>query len=213
MAQLDTPTQQGGNQVRLTTIALVFGQVGITAFGMAVMVKLKSAVLGRHWLTVEQMNEGLALVQLYPGPIMIDFTAYVGYKLRGARGALAATVGFVTPSLVLMVALSALYFAGANLGWVHEMILGLDAIVVGVVLHVTLDFAKQYVVSLPAAGIALGAFVADLYGLSPVVVVIGALAIGAVLIAPGPARQAKDGPRPGVAKAGIGSPGLSVGTP
>ncbi|MHB1503073.1 MAG: chromate efflux transporter [Acidimicrobiales bacterium] len=168
----------------LSTIALAFGQIGLTAYGMAVMAKLKSTVLGRRWLTAEQMNEGLALVQIYPGPIMIDFTAYVGYRLRGVRGAIAATLGFVTPSFILMVALSALYFAGASLGWVREMVLGLDAIVVGVVMHVTLDFAKQYLASTSAAAVAILAFTADIYGVSPVLVIVGALMAGALWMAP-----------------------------
>jgi Chromate transport protein ChrA len=54
-------------------------------------------------------------VQLYPGPIMVDFTAYVGYKLRGVPGAILATLGFVLPSYGLMLILSAFYFAAGSL--------------------------------------------------------------------------------------------------
>jgi chromate transport protein ChrA len=50
-------------------------------------------VIGRGWLTEEESNEGLAM-QLYLGLIMVDSTAYVGYRLRGVPGALLATLGF-----------------------------------------------------------------------------------------------------------------------
>jgi chromate transport protein ChrA len=94
------------SRVSLLTILRAYLQVGLTGFGMAILQKLKTMVIDNHWLSEEEMNEGLALVQLYPGPIMVDFTAYVGYKLRGIPGALMATVGFVLPSFVLMVVLS-----------------------------------------------------------------------------------------------------------
>lgn len=176
----------------LASIALGFGQVGLTAFGMAVLAKLRTTVRERRWLSEDEVEEGLALVQLYPGPIMIDFTAYVGYRLRGMRGALAATLGFVTPSFVLMVALSAGYFAGARDAWMRTMVKGLDAIVVGVVAGVTLDFARAYAARPLAAGIAGAAFVADLYGASPILVVLVALVAGGLLLRPGPGPVAAD---------------------
>jgi chromate transporter len=70
-------------QIPLWTIFTSYFIVGLTAFGMAILQKLKALVIDKHWLSEEEMNEGLALVQLYPGAIMVDFTAYVGYKLRG----------------------------------------------------------------------------------------------------------------------------------
>src|SRR5487761_2697009 len=104
----DVPTARP--QVSLWTILLAYLQVGLTAFGMAILQKLKALVMDHQWLSEEEMNEGLALVQLYPGPLMVDFSAYVGYKLRGVMGAFLATVGFILPSFVLMSVLSAFYF-------------------------------------------------------------------------------------------------------
>ena len=66
-------------------------------------------------LTEEETNEGLAMVQLYFGPIMVDLTLYEGYRLRGLPGALLATLGFGLLAFVLVALLSAAYFAGGNL--------------------------------------------------------------------------------------------------
>jgi chromate transport protein ChrA len=118
--------------VPLRTIFLAFLEIGLTAYGMAILQKLRALVIRRGWLTEEETSEGLAMVQLYPGPIMVDFTAYVGYRLRGVPGALAATLGFVLPAFVLVTALSAAYFAGGELPWVHKLFLGLEALVIGV---------------------------------------------------------------------------------
>ena len=171
-------------RVSLWTILLAYLGVGLTAFGMAILQKLKALVIDNHWLSEEEMNEGLALVQLYPGPIMVDFTAYVGYKLRGIPGAIMATTGFILPSFVLMVVLSALYFAAGNLPWVHPLFLGLEALVVGVLFNVTLDLGARNVQSRTQAAIALLAFTASLFTVNAILIVVVALGIGAWRIRP-----------------------------
>ena len=181
-------------RVGLTTILLAYLQVGLTAFGFSILQKLKSLVLERGWLSEEEMNEGLALVQLYPGPIMVDFTAYVGYKLRGVPGALLATLGFVAPSFVLMLALSAAYFAAGNLPWVHPLFLGLEALVVGVVLNVTLDFGGRALKGRVEATLAVGAFAALAFKANAILIVLAALGLGALLLRPAGKGQAAPGP-------------------
>ena len=171
-------------QVSLGTILLAYLQVGLTAFGMAILQKLKALVKDNQWLSEEEMNEGLALVQLYPGPIMVDFTAYVGYKLRGVPGAVLAATGFILPSFVFMVVLSALYFAAGSLPWVHPLFLGLEALVVGVLFNVTLDLAGRNIQSRTQAAIALLAFAASLFKVNAILIVVFALGVGAWLIRP-----------------------------
>jgi chromate transporter len=171
-------------EVPLLTIFTSYLFVGMTAFGMAIIQKLKALVVDNQWLSQEEMNEGLALVQLYPGPIMVDFTAYVGYKLRGIPGAVVATLGFILPTYALMIILSALYFSVGNLPWVHPLFLGLEALVVGVVLNVTLDLAAQNVQNRASAVIAFSAFTALLFKMNAVLIVIVALALGAIFLRP-----------------------------
>ena len=170
--------------VSLVTIALAYLRVGATAFGFAILQQLKAVALGRGWLTEEEFNEGLALVQLYPGPIMVDLTAYVGYKLRGALGAVVATTCFILPSFILMLVLSALYFALGNLPWVHPLFLGLEALVVGILAQITLDLGARNVQSRAQAVIALVAFAALLFKINAILIVLGALALGALFIRP-----------------------------
>jgi chromate transporter len=158
--------------------------VGLTAFSMAVLQKLKALVMRNKWLSEEDMNEGLALVQMYPGPLMVDFTAYVGYKLRGVPGAVLATLGFILPSFLLMIALSALYFAAANLSWIHLIFAGLEALVVGVILNVTFDLGGKALKGKVEATIALLAFAVLLFKVNAIWVVLTSLVLGAIFIRP-----------------------------
>ena len=171
-------------QVSLWTIFSSYFVVGLTAFGMAILQKLKALVMDHDWLSEEEMNEGLAMVQLYPGPLMVDFSAYVGYKLRGVMGAILATTGFILPSFVLMSVLSAFYFSAGNLPWVHPLFVGLEALVVGVLFNVTLEMGGRNIQQRTQAVIMLLAFAALLFKVNAVLIVLVALALGAGLIRP-----------------------------
>ena len=181
-----TPALAARPRVTLAAIFRAYLGVGLTAFGMAVLQKLRGLVIGRGWLTEAETSEGLALVQLYPGPIMVDFTAYAGYRVRGVPGAIASTTGFVLPSFILMVALSAAYFAAGNLPWVASLLLGLEALVVGVLVNVLLELATRSVTGRLTAAIALLAFVASLHATNAILIVLGALIIGALAGRPAP---------------------------
>jgi chromate transporter len=97
---------------------------------------------------------------------MVDFTAYVGYRLRGVKGALVGVVGFVLLSFALMIALSAVYFATGNIAFVHALFVGLAALVVGIVLNLTIDFGQRAVRGPVQATLAVIAFAVMLFGIS-----------------------------------------------
>ena len=54
-----------------------------------------------HWLSIKEFIDGIALGQITPGPILISAT-FIGYKVAGVAGAVAATIGIFTPPVILM---------------------------------------------------------------------------------------------------------------
>jgi chromate transporter len=194
-----------------------FFVIGLTAFGMAILQNIRSVPVKEGWMAPEDIDEGLALVQLYPGAMMVDLVAYVGYRTRRIRGALAATAGFVAPSLVLMLGLSWLYRAYGGRAGVQELVVGLDAIVVGVVTSVALDFAARHSRGRVEAVLGLAAFGLGVEGVNLLWAVLGGLVAGAALLRgdPDPGRAAGGAPGevPGVSWRRVGlalSPGLVV---
>jgi len=179
-------------KISLWSIFSSYFVVGLTAFGMAIIQKIKTMVIDKHWLSVEEANEGMGMVQLYPGPLMVDFSAYVGYKLRGVIGAVLATIGFILPTFILMSILSVFYFSVGNLPWVHPIFLGLEALVVGIVLNVTLDMGAHNIWNRTQAIIMFLAFAALLFKVNSVVIVLVALVLGALLIRPTSGKNIPD---------------------
>ena len=140
--------------------------------------QLKTLVVGRKWLTQAEMDEGLAMVQLYPGPIMFNLATYSAYRIKGFTGALLATFLFVLPSYLLMVLLSWLYFNYGNVTWVHPLFIALEAMVVGIIVHITFDFADRYIDDGKTAFIAAMAFVLLLYKINAFWVILLAVGLG-----------------------------------
>lgn len=170
--------------VPLATIFSSYFLIGLSGFGLAIIQKIKSLILKRQWMKEEEINDGFAMVQLYPGPMIPDFTAYSGYVMRGIPGAVSAMIGYILPSLILMIGLSIFYFSAGNVPWVHSLFVGLEAIAVGVILNVTLDMGNQAIKGRIEAVIALFAFGALVFKINAVIVVLFALVIGGLFIRP-----------------------------
>lgn len=166
-------------RTQLVDLFKAFFRIGLTSFGMAILQNLKAMTLRRRFLTEQEFQEGLALVQLYPGPIMVDLVAFIGYRNHGVLGALIATVGFLLPATALMLLASAAYLRYGNLPGVEVMLSGLNALVVGVVLNVTLDFAQKNLNGRVEAALALFAFSLSVFHVDPLWLVLGGLLLGA----------------------------------
>ena len=60
----------------------------------------------KRWITHEQMMKITVVAESTPGPIAINCATFVGYKQKGVAGAVAATLGVVTPSFVIIYLIS-----------------------------------------------------------------------------------------------------------
>jgi chromate transporter len=84
-----------------------------------------------HWLTAREFLDGLALGQLTPGPILM-VAAFVGYKLAGIAGALAAAAAIFLPSFLLMLALLPWLARIKQWQWMRATLKGVVPAVIGV---------------------------------------------------------------------------------
>ncbi len=154
-----------------------FFKIGLTAYGMAILQQLKALIIGNKWLTRDEVDEGLAMVQFYPGPIIYNLTTYCSYKLKGFSGSMLATFLFILPSYLLILFLSWLYFAYGSISWVHPLFLALEAMVIGVVVNVLIDFSSRYIKNGKNAIIAGTAFLLLLYHINALIVILVAVVI------------------------------------
>lgn len=166
-------------QPGLRDLFRAFFRVGLTSFGMAILQNLRTTALRRGFVSEAEIEEGIALVQLYPGPIMVDLVAFIGYRRRGAWGAIFAVAGFLLPATVLMLVLAEAYRRYGDLPQVAAMLPGLTALVIGVVLSVTLDIARKNIARRRDVLLALLAFAIGALGGNMLWAVAAGIGIGA----------------------------------
>jgi chromate transporter len=145
----------------LRAIFLVFLKMGTFAFGgVYSMLSFfqRELVDRRHWLDEEQFVEAVAIGQMTPGPPIINTGIFVGYRLRGAAGAVAATAGQVLPGFLLVLVLAVLYSEFKTVPGLGSALRGVGAAVVGLLGSVVLKMGKQVLDSGRAALFAVGAF-------------------------------------------------------
>ena len=97
---------------KIKTILKLFGtmfKIGLFTFGGGyVMVTLieNEFVEKKKWLSQEEYYDMLAIAESTPGPIAINSSTYIGYKLAGFFGSLFATIAVCLPSLIIIYLIS-----------------------------------------------------------------------------------------------------------
>jgi chromate transporter len=176
MASTSTPN------VSLATLATVFFGVGMASFGGSAAAWLyRDLVQKRQWVSEEEYLSAMTLSQVLPGANPVNMALYVGTKLRGGQGGIAAVLGLVGPPFVVILILGALYVRYGATPFVHQVMGGLIAVGVGMVLQLAAQLAKNIRRIVPAI-FALAIFLAVgvlRWPMIPVVLVLAPLSIAA----------------------------------
>ena len=109
--------------------------------GYASMPLIQAQVIDEHgWLTMQQFIDIFTISQMTPGPIGINAATFVGTKVAGLPGAVCATVGFVFPSVIIVLILAHLFFKYGDIGTVRGILNGLRPAVVALICSAGLSF-------------------------------------------------------------------------
>ncbi len=120
----------------LLQLFLSFAKVGLFCIGggYASMPLIQNEVVdGHHWITMHEFVDIFTISQMTPGPIGINAATFVGAKIAGIMGAIAATAGFVFPSVIIMLLMAYLYFKYGDVGIIRGVLNGLRPAVVALI--------------------------------------------------------------------------------
>jgi chromate transporter len=129
--------------IMVTKLLITFAGMSLILFGGGfVFIPLIQEVVveGYSWVTHKEFIDGIALGQVTPGPILIS-AAFIGYKVAGLLGAMAATVGIFTPPAILMIICTRYMEKIKDSTLIQSTMRGIRAGVIGMI------FAAAYVVA------------------------------------------------------------------
>ncbi|HEX4846918.1 MAG TPA: chromate efflux transporter [Novosphingobium sp.] len=159
-------------------------RVGCLSFGGPVgqiALMHREFVEERGWIGEDEYLHALNFCHLLPGPEAQQLATWIGWRLHGVKGGLAAGLLFVVPGALVMLALSVLYAQAAGLPWFSALFLGIKAAVLAIIAQALLRIAGRTLDTAFKRGIAAAAFLALAFFALPFpLVVLGAGLIGAL---------------------------------
>ncbi len=112
---------------------LIVGGLGFGG-GYAILPLIQHlTVTEKAWLTATEFADLVTISQLTPGPIILNSATFVGTKLAGPIGGIIATMGIITPSIIITLILCKLYFRYRDLSIMQDTLTLLKPVVTGLI--------------------------------------------------------------------------------
>ncbi len=128
------------------SLFLVFLKIGAFTWGGGyVMLPLirNEVIQKRKWLTLEEFIDGIAIAQSSPGAIAVNAATFVGNKLAGKKGAVAAVLGAVLPSYISIVVVAIFFLQFQQITVVRNFFKGAIPAVLALIVAAIIDFGRQ----------------------------------------------------------------------
>lgn len=139
----------------------------------------KEIVEKKKWASEEQLLDYYAVGQCTPGIIAVNTATFIGYSQAGIAGGIFATVGMVTPSVLIIIAVAAALQQFMEYPVVASALMGIRAVVCALLSHTVITLAKKSLVDIVTAMIFIIGFVlCFIFDITPILVVIVGAIIG-----------------------------------
>ncbi len=144
-----------------------FFKIGLISFGggYAMIPIIEHETLLNHWMSREAFTNAVAIAGMSPGPIATNSAVIVGYEAAGLPGTLAAALGIVLPSLILII-FAAVFFSKVHK---HKLVksafYGLRPVVMGLIIYAAVHFGWNYFAKSGFSAHSLAAWVILLAGM------------------------------------------------
>ena len=143
---MSIPGKERSKLSQLIELFFVFAFIGGTTFGggyAMLPILQREIVEKRKWATDEELMDYYAIGQCTPGIIAVNTATFIGYKQFGIPGGILATLGVVSPSIVIITIIAAFLKNFADLAVVKHAFAGIRAVVCILILDSVLKLGKK----------------------------------------------------------------------
>lgn len=166
----------------LVELFFVFFKIGAVTFGggLAMLPIIeKELVIKRNWVTKDILLDYFAIGQATPGIIAVNVATFLGYSRAGILGAIVATLGVVTPSIIIISIIAKFLSGFSDNVTVKKALSGINVVVAALLTKVLWGFRKKIFSSILSFVLFLLAFLGiAFFNINTVVIVIGSIFIG-----------------------------------
>ena len=169
----------------LLKLFVTFAKVGVMTFGggYAMLPILQREIVEKQkWASEEELMDYFAIGQCTPGIIAVNTATFIGQKTKGILGGIAATLGLVFPSLVIISMLAGVIEAFSHIVWVQHAFGGIRICVCVLIINAVIKLLKKAVIDKLTFAIFLAVTAAAFFtDLSPVIFVLIAAVLGIII--------------------------------
>lgn len=166
----------------LLEIFRVFFGVGFLTFGGGITmlpILERELIKKRQWITGSQLVDWFSLSQCIPGAIAVNVSTFIGHHRRGKAGAVAAALGVVSPSILVITILAVFLSNFMEYEAVRKALRGINVAVAVLLCSAIWSYAKKTIVDLFTAAIAIAACIAMIVFNAPgALIVVSAAVLG-----------------------------------
>lgn len=170
---------------QLIDLFLTFAKIGAVSFGGGysnLPILQYEIVEKRNWTTNEELIDYYAISQCAPGIISVNVAVFIGRKNKGIIGGLAATLGIVFPSLLVIILVAAFISNFSDLPIVKSAFVGIRACVCALIANAVIKLWKSSILDITTLLIFLSVFVSVAFiDFSPVIAVLLAAIAGIII--------------------------------
>lgn len=129
----------------LFSIFSVFAKIGAFTIGggYAMIPIIQNEIIKRGWLSEEELPDIIALAQSAPGLLAVNMSIFAGYRIRGIKGSIAATIGSVLPSFLIILLIAMLFSNYQDNPIVIRIFKGIRPVVVSLIAVPMINMAKK----------------------------------------------------------------------
>ncbi len=160
----------------LLNLYFSFFKIGALTFGggYAMLPMLEREIVNNHkWATLEEIMDYFAIGQCTPGVIAVNTATFIGYKRRHVIGGIAATLGVITPSIIIICALAGIIDIFSDNVYVKHAFAGISVAVCALLVQAIVKLIKGGIKDIFGLIAAICALIISLiFGLSPIIIVL-----------------------------------------
>lgn len=135
-------------EISLKYLFFTFLKIGAVSWGgfMALIAVMKKQLVDKDMVIKEEVVlDGISLASVLPGAVAVNVATYIGFQLKGIKGALVCLMGTILPAFLLILGLGAIYTAYGDIPVFARFFLGIVPAITAVILSVAIGMAQKQI--------------------------------------------------------------------
>ena len=132
-------------RIPLSHIFAVFAKIGAFTIGggYAMIPIIQDEMARRGWISEDELPDIVALSQSAPGVMAVNISIFAGYRMRGIKGSIAATLGSILPSFLIILAIAMVFSSFKDNPVVIRIFKGIRPVVIALIAVPMIRMARK----------------------------------------------------------------------